>query len=108
MTLERVCDFIEGSSFLQCKEVSQCRYKRNNDSHSGNHSFRGKAVNIKYPECVSVTSDFEHAKFIRRITLSSVDCPAVHYFSTFLKNVKIFRKKFLCFDFLLSKTVLML
>jgi len=108
MTLERVCDFIEGNNFLQCKEVRYFRYKRNSNSRSGNDSCHGKAVNIKYSECVSVTSVFQHTKLMRRIILLSVACPAVHYFFTFLKNVRIFRKKLVCFDFLFSKTVLII
>ena len=37
---------------------------------------------VIHSECVFVALVIQHAKRMRRITLSSVDCPTVHYFST--------------------------
>ena len=43
----------------------------------------GKAIStITCSECVSVGLVIQHAKFMRRITLSSVVCSAALYFST--------------------------
>jgi hypothetical protein len=55
-----------------------------------------------------VTPIFQHAKLMRRITLLSVACPPLQYFSTFLKKRQDFKNKVFSFDFLLSKTVLIL
>jgi len=103
-----MCVFIKGDSFLQCEEVSRCRYERYNDSRSGNNSYCGKTVSIKYSECVSVTLVFQHAMRMCRIIFSSVACPPLHYFSTFLKKRQDFKEKVFCFAFLLSKAVLIL
>jgi hypothetical protein len=60
-----------------------CRVcKRNIEERSRNHYYRGKAVNITYSKCVSVTSVIQHAKRMRLILLSSLAYPAVPYFST--------------------------
>ena len=37
-------------------------------ARSRNHSCRGKATSITYPECVSVALIIQHAKRMRRIT----------------------------------------
>ena len=41
----------------------------------------GKAISIKYPDCVFVAIDIKHEMRMRRIA-SSVACPALKYFST--------------------------
>jgi hypothetical protein len=45
-------------------------YKRNIEARSRNHCCRGKAVNVKYSESVSVAVVIKHAKRMRRITFS--------------------------------------
>ena len=57
---------------------------------------------------MSVTPIFQHENLMRRITLLSVACPPLQYFSTFPKKRQDFKNKVFCFDFLLSKTVLFL
>ena len=53
---------------------------RNNETRSHNHYCRGKAVRIKYYECVSVALGIQHAMRRRRILpLASL---ALSYFST--------------------------
>jgi len=57
---------------------------------------RVKEMSITYPECVFVALVIQHAMHIRRIMLSSVDCPALQYFFPhYLINGKIFEKKLL-------------
>jgi hypothetical protein len=41
-----------------------------------------KTVNITYSECAFVNFGIQYAERMRPITLSSVACPAVQYFST--------------------------
>jgi hypothetical protein len=41
-----------------------------------------KSVNIAYSECVFVALVIRHSMRMRRITFSSVACPAVQYVST--------------------------
>jgi hypothetical protein len=62
----------------------------------------GKALSIAYSKCVFVTLVIQHAKCMYHI-LSSVVCPAVHYFFNSLINSTIFREKSyktwnVCFD----------
>jgi len=54
--------------------------KGNTEARSCNHCCSGKAASITYFECV--TLGVEHATRIRLITLSSVACPTLQYFST--------------------------
>jgi hypothetical protein len=55
-------------------------YKRKTEARSRNHCCLGKAINIRYSECVCSTS-YLHAECRRRIVLSSVASPAVPHFS---------------------------
>jgi hypothetical protein len=41
---------------------------------------------VKYSECLLVVLGIQHATRMHRIILSSVACPAVLYFSTYLIN----------------------
>jgi hypothetical protein len=65
-------------------------YKRNIEARSRNQCCRGKAISITYSEFVSVALVIQHAKRMRRIILSSVACPALPNFSTYLINGTIF------------------
>jgi len=49
-------------------------YKCKTAARSHNHFCRGKAITIKYYECVFVALAFQHAKRMRRIILPSVSC----------------------------------
>jgi hypothetical protein len=51
-----------------------------------NHYRRGKAISVKYSECVFVVLVIQHAKFTRLIILSSVACLALPYFPHYLTN----------------------
>ena len=52
------------------------------EARSFNCCCSGKAISIRYSECVSVALVIRHAKHMCRIILPSVACPAVPYFST--------------------------
>jgi hypothetical protein len=56
--------------------------QRNSETPSPNHCCSGKAISIKYYECVSLALVILHAKRMRRIILSSVACMYLQYFST--------------------------
>jgi len=57
-------------------------YKRNIEVRSRNHCRRGRAISIVYSECLSVALVIQDAMRMHRITLSSVTCPNLPYFST--------------------------
>jgi hypothetical protein len=52
---------------------------------------------ITYPECVTVALSKQRAMFMRHVTLLSVPCPAVRYFSTLSLERKDFRKEILMY-----------
>jgi hypothetical protein len=56
--------------------------KRQAEVRLRNHSCRGKAVSIKYSECVYAALVIQHEKRMRCTILSSEACLAVPYFST--------------------------
>ena len=57
--------------------VRNSMHRRNIEARSRNHCSLGKAINITYSECVSVTLVIQYAKRMRRVILSSVGCLAV-------------------------------
>ena len=73
---------LEHYSHIRLHGVGIDTYKRHTEARSRNHSCRGKAVSIKYSECVYAALVIQHAMRMRRIILSSAACPAVPYFST--------------------------
>ena len=54
-------------------------YKRNIQARSRNHCCRRKAISITHSQRMSVALVIQHAERMRRIILSSVDCPAVSH-----------------------------
>ena len=60
-----------------------------------NHCYRGKAISITNSECASVSLGSQHAKSMRHITLLSVACPPLQYFSTLIHNRHHIRKTLL-------------
>ena len=64
------------------QQDTQCTYKRTIKVHSRDHGCRGKAVSITYSECLSVALCIQLAMRVRRITILSVACLALPYFST--------------------------
>jgi hypothetical protein len=60
---------------------------------SCNHCESGKAISITYCECGFVALRIQHAIRMRRITVSTVACQALQYFSTYLTNGTIFGEK---------------
>ena len=63
------------------------------EGRSRNHCCRGKAINIKYYECVSVALVMQHAKRMRRITVPSVVCPVLPHFSKLSHKRQDFREE---------------
>ena len=64
---------------------------RNIEARSRNHRCRGKAISNTYSEFVSVALVIQRAKRMRRITLLSVACPALTYFSSLFHKRYDFR-----------------
>ena len=66
------------------KQDRKCTYKKNNLACSRNHCSSRKAVSIRHSECVCVCVSFviQHAMRMRSMTMSTVTCLALPYFST--------------------------
>ena len=62
---------------------------------SHNHCLHGKAVSIKYCECVSAALVMQHAKCMCHITLSPVPVWIYHVLLHYFINNTIFEKKLL-------------
>jgi len=73
-------------------KTRQYTYKRNIEARSRNHSCRGAAICIAYSDCVSVALVIQRAMRMRRVTVSSVACPDLQYFSTLSHKRHDFRK----------------
>jgi hypothetical protein len=68
----------------------QCRYKRDIETRSRNHCWRGKGISIAYSEYVFLALGTQYAKRMRRYTLSSVVCSVLLYSSTLFTNGTFF------------------
>ena len=76
------------------KQDRQCACKCNIEARSRNCYCSGKAINITYCDCVSVSLVTRHAKRIRHIILPSVACLVVPcFFLHYLINGTILDKK---------------
>jgi len=60
--------------------------RRNTAARSRKHCYRDKAIIVTYSECLSVALGIQLAIRMRRIILSPMACPAVHYLSTLSNN----------------------
>jgi hypothetical protein len=89
----KIVKFIKLIERIIKEQGGQCTYERNTESLSSNYFCSGKAVSISYSECLSVYLLIQHAMRMRRIISSSVVCVPLPYFSTYLINGTIFRKK---------------
>jgi hypothetical protein len=69
--------------------------QRNIETRSYNYCRRGKGIIITYSECVSAALGIQHWKRMRRITVSSVACLAVPYFSIVCHKRLDFREKYI-------------
>jgi len=67
----------------------------NVEVHSQNHYCHGKAVSIKYSECVSAALVTQHAKRMHHITLSPVPVWIYQVLLHYFINNTIFGKKLL-------------
>jgi hypothetical protein len=63
---------------LQNQQARQCTYKTK--TRSRNPCCSGKEISITHSECMSTDLDIQNAMSMRRITPSSVACPALQYF----------------------------
>jgi len=76
------------------------------EARSRNDCCRGKAISIKYSECVFAALVIQHAKRMRHITFSSVTSMVLPYLFTLPQKGTIFGKRLLnikcVFDFLYS------
>ena len=68
-------------------------YKRNIDTRSCNHFYRGKATYVTYSECLSAVVVTHQANRMLRIIFASVVCPAIQNLSTLFHKRHDFRKE---------------
>jgi hypothetical protein len=73
------------------KQDMQCRYKRNIDPRSYNHSCSGKAISITYSECVFVALGIQHSMRLRYVVIYGLCGFTVFFY--ILHKQHDFRKK---------------
>jgi len=69
------------ASYTKCKQDRQCTYNNNIAARSRNCRRCATVRNITYSECVPVALVTQQATRMRHIILSSVACPALHFFT---------------------------
>jgi len=80
-------------SWAVCSKFAKCTYKRNIEARSHNEFCSGQAINIIYPECLSVALIILHSKCMRIIILSSATYQILPHSYTLWQIDKIFQKK---------------
>jgi len=94
--LQFICFVICPSYVIATKNINKTGSARvsNIEALSRNHCSRGRAIRIKYHECVCIYPLFiRHAVRMRLFISSSLVCLALPYFATLSHKQKDFRKK---------------